>query len=234
MEGWSRNEGYRGKAWPRDENSSVLSKGCSIAEICSIQVHWGCCHLEFSDGSAERQCYLKWSVDQQASPGSWLEMQILASYPKPDSKSWHRAQQSFNKLACVSNAYRSLRSALLHIGITFIPRLCVCMQSHFSHVLLFGTLWTVAYQVSLSLGFSRQEYWSGLSCPSPGNLPNPGIDPGSPALQADSLPLNLQIALGSMAILKIFILLIQGNRVSFHFFKLSSIPLISVFSGFRL
>ena len=103
-----------------------------------------------------------------------------------------------------------------------------------SHVWLIATLWTVAHQAPLSMGFSRQEYWSGLSCPSPGNLPNPGIDPGSPALQADSLPLNLQIALGSMAILKIFILLIQGNRVSFHFFKLSSIPLISVFSGFRL
>ena len=56
----------------------------------------------------------------------------------------------------------------------FVPRF---LQSHFSHVLLFGTLWTVAYQVSLSLGFSRQEYWSGLPCPPPGDLPNPGIEP---------------------------------------------------------
>ena len=47
--------------------------------------------------------------------------------------------------------------------------------------------WTVVYQASLSMGFSKQEYWSGLSFPSPGDLPNPGIEPGSPALQADAL-----------------------------------------------
>ena len=52
---------------------------------------------------------------------------------------------------------------------------------------LFATPWTVACQASLSMGFSRQEYWSGLPFPSPGDLPNPGVEPGSPALQADSL-----------------------------------------------
>ena len=46
----------------------------------------------------------------------------------------------------------------------------------------------VAHQAPLSMGFSRQEYWSGLPYPSPGDLPDPGIEPGSPALQADSLP----------------------------------------------
>ena len=56
-----------------------------------------------------------------------------------------------------------------------------------SHVRLFGTLWTVAYQALPSMGFSRQEYWSGLPFPSPGHLPNPGIEPWSPALQADAL-----------------------------------------------
>ena len=55
-----------------------------------------------------------------------------------------------------------------------------------SHVQLFGTPWTVACQAPLSMGFSRQEYWSGSPIPSPGDLPNPGIKPGSPALQADS------------------------------------------------
>ena len=50
------------------------------------------------------------------------------------------------------------------------------------------TLWTVAYQASLSMGFSWQEYWSGLPFPSPGDLPNPGIEPRSPALQTDVLP----------------------------------------------
>ena len=55
-------------------------------------------------------------------------------------------------------------------------------------VRLFGTPWTVAYQAPLSMEFSRQEYWSGLPFPSPGDLPNPGIEPGSPALQVDTLP----------------------------------------------
>jgi len=48
--------------------------------------------------------------------------------------------------------------------------------------------WTVAIQAPLSMGFPRQEYQSGLPFPSPGDLPNPGIEPRSPALQADSLP----------------------------------------------
>ena len=58
--------------------------------------------------------------------------------------------------------------------------------------LTLATPWTVACQAPLSMGFSRQEYWSGLPFPSPGDLPNPGIEPGSPALQADSLPTQLQ------------------------------------------
>ena len=56
-----------------------------------------------------------------------------------------------------------------------------------SCVRLFATPWTVAYQASPSMGFSRQEYWSGLPFPSPGDLPDPGIEPGSPALEADAL-----------------------------------------------
>ena len=51
-----------------------------------------------------------------------------------------------------------------------------------SRVQLFATPWTVAYQAPLSMGFSRQLYWSGLPFPSPGDLPDPGIEPGSPAL----------------------------------------------------
>ena len=57
-----------------------------------------------------------------------------------------------------------------------------------SHVRLFVTPWTVACKAPLSTGFSRQEFWSGLSFPSPGDLPGPGIEPVSPALQVDSLP----------------------------------------------
>ena len=56
-----------------------------------------------------------------------------------------------------------------------------------SRVWLFATPWTVAHQAPLSLGFSRQEYWSGLPFPSPGDLPNSGTEPGSPTLQVDAL-----------------------------------------------
>ena len=57
-----------------------------------------------------------------------------------------------------------------------------------SRVRLFATPWTVAHQVPLSMEFSRQEYWSGLPFPSPADLPDPGIEPVSPALRADALP----------------------------------------------
>ena len=56
-----------------------------------------------------------------------------------------------------------------------------------SRIRLFATPGTVACQAPLSMGFSRQEYWSGLPFPSPGDLPDPGVEPGSPALQADAL-----------------------------------------------
>ena len=71
---------------------------------------------------------------------------------------------------------------------TWKPKLPdACMLSPFSRVRLFATPWTVARQAALSLGFSRQEYWSGLPFPPSGDLPDPGIKSGSPALQPDSL-----------------------------------------------
>ena len=61
---------------------------------------------------------------------------------------------------------------ILYIKITSV-------LSHFSHVQLFATPWTIAHQAPLSMGFSKQEYWSALPCPPPGDLPNPGIKPVS-------------------------------------------------------
>ena len=57
-----------------------------------------------------------------------------------------------------------------------------------SHVRFFATPWSVACQAPLSMEFSRQEYWSGLPIPSPEDLPDPGIEPRSPSLQADAIP----------------------------------------------
>ena len=79
--------------------------------------------------------------------------------------------------------------SLLCIHFTSVWQFCAVL-SHFSHVWLCLTLWTVAHQAPLSMGFSRQEYWCGLPCPPPGDLPHPGIEPMSPALQTESLPLS--------------------------------------------
>ena len=70
------------------------------------------------------------------------------------------------------------KSTLCQIhSLTFI--MCSAVLSHFSCVQLFATLWTVAHQAPLPIGFSWQEYWSGLSFPFPGDLPNPGMEPAS-------------------------------------------------------
>ena len=64
----------------------------------------------------------------------------------------------------------------------------VCVLSHFSRVHLFETLWAIDHQAPLSMGFSRHEYWSGLACPPPKDLPSTGIEPGSlmsPALAGE-------------------------------------------------
>ena len=69
-----------------------------------------------------------------------------------------------------------------------INYICIWVVKLLSHVQLFVTLWTVVHQAPLSMEFSRQDYWSKLPFPSPGDLPDPGIELMSPKLQADSLP----------------------------------------------
>ena len=74
-------------------------------------------------------------------------------------------------------------------------KVCVCMHAHvhtLSCVQLFAIPWTVACQTPLSKRFPRQEYWSGLPFPSPGDLPDPGIEPTFPALAVDSSPRSPQ------------------------------------------
>ena len=73
--------------------------------------------------------------------------------------------------------------------------MCECVLSCSVLTNSFVTPWTVAHQAPLSIGFFRQEYWSELLFPSPGDLPNPEIEPRSLALQADSLPPNSYIGI---------------------------------------
>ena len=75
--------------------------------------------------------------------------------------------------AQIPSLVRELRSCMLQVKVKV--NLLSCIR-------LFETPWTVAYQAPLSAGFSRQKYWSRLPFPYPGNLPDPGIEPGSPAL----------------------------------------------------
>ena len=80
--------------------------------------------------------------------------------------------------------------SLAFIHSVFPQSLCVCALSCFSGVQLYANLWTEVHQAPLSMGFSGQEYWSGLPCSPPETSPNPGIkpiSPVSPALQKDSL-----------------------------------------------
>ena len=85
-----------------------------------------------------------------------------------------------------------LKSANLVLSLDPTTVLFQLVLSSFSHVQLFATPWTVAHQAPLCMGFSRQEYRSGLPFPPPEDLLDPGIEPGSLTLQVDSLPLNHQ------------------------------------------
>ena len=93
-----------------------------------------------------------------------------------------RVTESVFELASVWLQRLQLPQSLWWVGGRWVTKLYLTLT----------TPWTVACKAPLSMGFSRQEYWSGLPFLSPGNLPNPENEPGSPALQADSLPTELQ------------------------------------------
>ena len=101
-----------------------------------------------------------------------------------------RSYVDFWKLGSICLWFASARTC-----VRACVRACVCVRMRvqlrvrmLSHFQLFGISWTVAYQTPLCIKFSRQAYWSGLSFPSLGDLPDPQMEPGSPALQADALP----------------------------------------------
>ena len=98
-----------------------------------------------------------------------------------------------------------------------------------SHVQLLVTPWTGAYQAPPFMGFSRQGYWSGLSFPSPGDLPDPGIEPRSPTLQADALPCETPVYSSYVSLCKfipryliLFVAVVNGidSFISFSDFSL--------------
>ena len=126
--------------------------------------------------------------------GYWngLPFPSLGDLPNPEIKPRSPALQAYSLLSEPPGKPKNTRVGSLSLSPGDLPYPGVpCIESEvmksLSHVQLFAIPWTVVYQASLSMGFSRQEYWSGLPCPSPRDLPDLGIELTSPAFQADSL-----------------------------------------------
>ena len=124
--------------------------------------------------------HLAWVEVAVATISAWCQYLWWAYVP---DKTWARPRVKYQ-------CQESFRASTVAGEIHFQPLSCYGWKWKWSHsgVWLFATPWTVAYQTPPSIRFSRQECWSGLPFPSPGDLPDPGIEPGSPALQADALP----------------------------------------------
>ena len=124
---------------------------CKKVEHCSAGP-WRCLSLKPSSNQQMKQCFRSW--DRLQTPIITVIVMMIAT-----NLYWWPFQAFVKSLTSV---------------ILCVP---VCMLSCFSHVWLFATLWTVAHQAPLSMGLSRQEYWNGLPCPPPVDLPNPGVEP---------------------------------------------------------
>ena len=125
------------------------------------------------------------SVGSQRVGHDWVTSLSLFTFMSMGS---HRVRHDWNGLAAAAAAaaaaglYKKRDTDQIFLPLKFWKDICIYMLLLFSHVWLFVTPWTVALQAPLSMGFPRQEYWSGLPFSSPGHLPHPGIKPASPEL----------------------------------------------------
>ena len=122
-------------------------------------------------------------------PWLWQYLDYMIGYVCHIHRTVHLKMVNFSGCKFYLNELENKINCVIHVKL--IALMWVSEWKSLSRVWLFATQWTVACQAPLSMGFSRQEYWSGLPFPSPGDLPDPGIEPWSPALQADSLPTEL-------------------------------------------
>ena len=135
------------------------------------------------------ECEVKWALGSiilnKASGGDGVPVELFQILKDDAVKVLQSiCQQIWKTHQCPQNRKRSV---LIPVPKKGNAKECSKLKL-LSYVQLFKTSWTVAYQASLSMGFSRQEYQSGLPFPSPEDLPDPGIEPRSPTLQADALP----------------------------------------------
>ena len=145
-----------------------LFLGCSSPHLSPYTVSQANCYVD--DVNEEKlQCFLEF-------------MQLFNIISK-DRRWWRYQNVLLDQTKGLFYLFLSLSMPILFIFV---------VVSLLSHIWLFATPWTVAHQPPLSMGISRQDYWSGLPCPPPGDLPNPGFKPTPPALQVDSLPLSHQ------------------------------------------
>ena len=129
-----------------------------------------------------------------------------------------------------NSKYDNLRGYCVHVYVCTCVYVKYCAQNHVyllvAQLCLFVTPWTVAHQAPLSMEFSRQEYWSFLPFHSPGDLPNPGIKPRPPALQAGSLPSSHQGSPKSWSLL--FLLLSEVYTFSIQILSSTSVVYINI------
>ena len=118
--------------------------------------------------------------ESESSSGVLSSLQLHGLYSPRNSPGQNAGVDSLSLLQGIFLTQGS-NPGLPH-GRWILYHLSVCVPSCFSHVRHCETPWTIAHQVPLSVGFSRQEYWSGLPCPSPGDLPHPGIESMSHSL----------------------------------------------------
>ena len=150
-------------------------------KLCVKQI-WNHRHREQTDGCKEEE--VKGGVDWEAGVSRYkiLHTEWISN------KNLHYSTENYIQYLMIKQQKRIFRKRMY-------MWMCVHVLSHFSSTWLFETLWTIACQAPLSREFSRQECWSGLPCPPPGDLPDPGIElmpPVSPAFQMHSLPLSHQ------------------------------------------
>ena len=164
------------------------------------------------------ECEVKWALESittnKASGGDGIPVELLQILKDDAVKVLHLICQPIWKTQQWPQDWK--RSVFIPI-----PKKVKLKVKSLNRVQLFATLWTIAQQAPPSMGFSRQEYWSGLPFPSPGDLPNPGIEPTSPALQADALtseppgkPKNTGV--GSLSLLQRIFLTQESNWSLLH------------------